>query len=78
MMKRIIIQAEQDLLDRARERAVERGVSLAQVFREALERDLGEAAPPPPLLSLGIGSSDRGDLSRRASDGEFVPRPSHS
>lgn len=44
-MKRAIFQADVDLLDRARRRAEQRGVSFAEVVREALEKDLNGDAP---------------------------------
>lgn len=74
-MKRIMVQADERLLDRARRRAAERGVSVAQVFRDALERDLGEDSAPPSLTSIGIVRSNTGDLSRRASDDAYEPEP---
>jgi hypothetical protein len=74
-MKRIMVQAEERLLERARRRASERGISVAQVFRDALERELGDEQPPPPLSSIGVISSERGDLSRRATDDEYQPEP---
>jgi hypothetical protein len=75
-MKRIMVQADERLLERARARASERGVSVAQVFRDALERDLGAEEVPPALTSVGVVSSQHGDLSRRASDDEYEPEPS--
>jgi hypothetical protein len=74
-MRRIMIQADERLLARARRRASERGVSIAQVFRDALERDLGDDRPPPQLTSIAFVRSGAGDLSRRASDGEYEPEP---
>ena len=74
-MKRIMVQADERLLARARRRAAERGVSIAQVFRDALERDLGDDSPPPPLTSIGVIRSQKGDLSRRAGDDEYEPEP---
>jgi hypothetical protein len=74
-MRRIMIQAEERLIERAKRRASERGVSLAQVFRDALERDLGEDVARPPLSSVGSVSSRRGDLSSRASEDEYEPEP---
>jgi hypothetical protein len=74
-MRRIMIQADERLLERARHRASERGVSIAQVFRDALERDLGDDQPPPALTSIASVRSGAGDLSRRASDGEYEPEP---
>ena len=73
-MKRLMIQADEDLLERARRRAAERGVSIAQIVREALERELGDQRQPEPL-SLGKYRSRAGDLARRASDGEYEPPP---
>jgi hypothetical protein len=70
-----MIQADAQLLDRARRRAAERGVSVAQVFRDALERDLGPEPRPPTLTTLGMVRSTTGDLSDRASDDEFEAEP---
>ena len=71
-----MIQADERLLERARRRAAERGVSVAQVVREALERDLGyEDVPPRPLVCIGAVSSSEGDLSRGASDDQFEAEP---
>lgn len=70
-----MIQADERLLERARNRASERGVSVAQVFRDALERDLGDESPPPPLTCVGTVRSELGDLSHRASNGEYEPEP---
>lgn len=74
-MKRVMVQADERLLQRARRRASERGVSLAQVFRDALERDLGDETPPPLLTSIGAVRSEQGDLSRRSSNDEYEPEP---
>lgn len=73
-MKRLMIQADEELLERARRRAAERGVSIAQVVRDALENELGVHAQPEPL-SLGRYRSGAGDLALRASDGEYEPPP---
>jgi len=70
-----MVQADERLLERARARAAQRGTSIAQVFRDALERDLGDEAPPPPATSIGCVRSEMGDLSRRASDDEYEPEP---
>ncbi len=78
MMQRLMIQAEPELIERAKRRARERGVSVAHVVREAMEHELGAAAEepiPPPLHCIGIGRSGRGDLSRRASEDEYEPEP---
>jgi hypothetical protein len=77
-MRRMMIQADSVLLERARRRAAERGVSVAQVVREALERELGAPGPPPEIRCAGAFDSRRGDLSRRASDDEFTAPPFRS
>ena len=78
MMQRLMIQAEPELIERAKRRAHERGVSVAQVVREAIEHELGldgEEPIPPPLTCIGAFSSKHGDLSRRASEDEYEPEP---
>jgi hypothetical protein len=67
-MKRMMIQAEDALLERAKRRAADRGVSVAQLVREALERELGPASPTPDVRCAGAFSSGQGDLARRAGD----------
>jgi hypothetical protein len=76
-MQRLMIQAEPELVERAKRRAAERGVSVAQVVREAMEHELGpdEEAIPPPLTCIGIGRSGRTDLSRLASEDVYEPEP---
>jgi hypothetical protein len=78
MMRRLMIQAEPELVERAKRRARERGVSVAQVVREAMEHELEsgeEEQIPPPLNCIGIGRSGRGDLSRLASEDVYEPEP---
>jgi Ribbon-helix-helix protein, copG family len=74
MMQRLMIQAEPELVERAKRRARERGVSVAQIVREALERQLGppqDERIPPPLTCIGVFSSGRSDLSELASQDDF-------
>jgi len=75
MMQRLMIQAEPELVERAKRRAAERGVSVAQVVREALEHELAaqDEPIPPPLRCVGVFSSGRSDLSRLASEDIFEP-----
>ncbi len=78
MMQRLMIQAEPELVERAKRRARERGVSVSQIVREAMEHELGsvdEEPIPPPLNCIGAFSSGRSDLSRRASEDEYEPEP---
>ncbi len=78
MMQRLMIQAEPELVERAKRRARERGVSVAQVVREAMERELGDVEEepiPPPLNCIGVISSGRSDLSQLASEEIFEPEP---
>jgi hypothetical protein len=65
------------LLDHAKRRAADRGVSVAQLVGEALERELGPAVPVPDICCAGAFASGKGDLARRASD-DHEPRPLHS
>jgi hypothetical protein len=79
MMQRLMIQAEPELVERAKRRASERGVSVAQVVREAIEHELGpaqnEERVQPPLTCIGAFRSGRSDLSRLASEDIFEPEP---
>lgn len=71
-----MIQADPELVERAKRRAAERGVSVAQVVRDAMELELGDAMGeqiPPPLTCIGIGRSGRSDLSRLASEDIYEP-----
>lgn len=73
-----MIQADEALLERARRRAADRGVSVAHVVREALERELGSRDPQPEIRAVGVFDSQRGDLARRADRDEYTPPPFRS
>jgi hypothetical protein len=79
MMQRMMIQAEPELIERAKCRARERGVSVAQVVREAMEHELGveqdEEPLAPALRHIGVVSSGHGGLARLASEDIFEPEP---
>jgi hypothetical protein len=78
MMQRLTIRAEPALIDRAKRRASERGLSVSQVVCEAMRRYLDDAEEeriPPPLTCIGAFSSGRSDLSRLASEDIFMPEP---
>lgn len=78
-MRRMMIQADEALLDRARRRAADRGVSVAQLVREALERELGPATPVPDVRCAGAFRSGTCDLARRAStSSDYEPPPFRS
>lgn len=72
----MMFQAEDELLARAKRRANERGVSVAQVVRDALEKELGENVEAPPRMTIiGAGRSGRTDLSALASEDVYEPEP---
>jgi len=73
MMRRMIFQLDDDLRERVSARARERGVSEAQVVRDALERDLEMKAPP--ISWIGTMATGHGDLSERAAADEYEPPP---
>jgi hypothetical protein len=69
-----MFQAEDELLARAKRRANERGVSVSQVVRDALEAELGGSDQAPPATTIiGIGRSGRTDLSRLANTDVYEP-----
>ncbi|TAK27664.1 MAG: ribbon-helix-helix protein, CopG family [Chloroflexota bacterium] len=72
-MRRTTIVAPEDLLERLRRLAAERGVSLATVIREALEEKAQSWRPKP--RSLGIGDSGRTDIARRTGEEPAIPAP---
>lgn len=69
---RTTIMAEPEVLDRLRALARDRGTSLAEVVREALEEKAREYRPKP--TSLGIASSGRSDVARTAATERVPPR----
>lgn len=75
-MKRLMIQADEALIERARQRAAERGVSIARVVRDALERELGDGQVPPAPESVGtVDCALIIDARRTADDDVFTPDP---
>jgi hypothetical protein len=72
-VQRTTIVAPEELLDRLRRVAAERGTSMAAIIREALEEKVARHRPRP--RSLGIGDSGRSDISRRIGEEGFVPEP---
>lgn len=72
-MKRFMLQADDALLERAREVAHERGVSIAQVVRDALEKELGQPAGRQRSRLIGAFESGEQDNARKASRAARVP-----
>lgn len=64
--------AEQEILDKLRALAKERGVSLAEITREALEAKVAEYRPAPTCF--GVGDSGRSDVSSKAGVGRTPSR----
>ena len=62
----------EDLRDRLRKLAAERGVSMATVIREALEETVAHARPTP--RSLGVAASGSTDTARRTAIERPEPR----
>ena len=62
MKRRVMIQADESLLVRARQAASDRGVSFPQLVRDALEHEL-RGTPPGPLASTA--TIDSGGKARK-------------
>ena len=71
-MQRTTIVAPDELLKRLRRMAAERGTSMADLIREALEDKVRGARPRP--RSLGMGASGYSDTAQRAGEERAVPR----
>jgi hypothetical protein len=75
-MRRTTIMLPDDLDARLRHEARRRGVSIADVTRQALERQLPEPAREGSLSFFAIGPGGPADAARRAEDlvGDAVDR----
>lgn len=71
-MRRTTIVTPEELIHRLRQMAAERGTSMAELIREALEDKVASHRPSP--RSLGLGASGRADTSARAGDERPKPR----
>jgi hypothetical protein len=60
-----MIQADEELLERARRAAGERGVSFPQFVRQALERELAPMSRPVRRLACAGAVSTGGEARRR-------------
>jgi metal-responsive CopG/Arc/MetJ family transcriptional regulator len=70
-MHRTTIVTPEHLIKRLRQMAADRGTSMAELIREALEEKVGSNRPRP--RSLGMGASGHADTAQRA--GEERPQP---
>ena len=70
-MHRTTIVTPEHLIVRLREMATERGTSMAELIREALEDKVANRRPRP--RSLGLGASGHSDTAERS--GEERPQP---
>ncbi len=71
MMRRVMIQVDQSLLERARLRARQRGITFPQFVRTALERELSPTDERPPAAT-GRGVINAGGT---LLDREYEPDP---
>lgn len=74
-VKRVMVQADPALLERAQHTARERGITFPQLVRDALEHELADEGPQPLPASIGAFDSGQGDLGARADAGEYEPPP---
>lgn len=71
-MERTTISLPDEVLQRLRLYAAERGTSMAAIIREALEEKIQSYRPRP--RSLGIGESGHTDTARRTGSERAEPR----
>jgi hypothetical protein len=71
-VRRTTIVAPEHLMQRLRQMAAERGTSMAELIREALDEKVGSHRPRP--RSLGLGASGHADTAQRAGDERPQPR----
>lgn len=71
-MHRTTLMLPEDVRDRLRRLAADRGVSMATVIREAIDEKVDKARPLP--RSLGIGASGSADTARRTAEERPEPR----
>ena len=64
-MRRVMIQADDNLLDRAQRAARERGVTFPQLVRDALERELARDDRPQRRLACSGVISTGGAAAKR-------------
>jgi hypothetical protein len=72
LMKRTTVMLPDDLLRRLRHEARRRGVSVARVVREAVEREFPSSSEGQPLSFFAVGEGGPSDASERVE--EYVGR----
>lgn len=72
VMDRTTLTLPPALRERLRRAAADRGVSMAEIIREAIDEKLESARPRP--RSIGIGASGTRDTARRSADLRPEPR----
>lgn len=72
-MERTTVSLPEGLLKRLRVLAAERGVSMAEMIREAIGETISRHRPRP--RSLGVGASGRADTARRTGEERPEARP---
>jgi hypothetical protein len=72
VMRRTTIVTPEHLLTRLRQMAAERGTSMAELIREALEDKVSSSRPRP--RSIGLGASGHSDTAERSGDERPQPR----
>ena len=72
LMKRTTVMFPDDVEARLRLEARRRGVPIAQIVREAVERELPAPEPGQPLSFFGVGGGGPADASERVD--EYVGR----
>lgn len=72
-MRRVMVQADPALLERARHAADQRGITFPQLVRDALEHELAGEGPQPAPASIGAFDSGQHDLARRADADHYEP-----
>jgi metal-responsive CopG/Arc/MetJ family transcriptional regulator len=71
-MDRTTLSIPQQLRDRVRRLAADRGVSMSEIIREAIDEKLESARPRP--RSVGVGASGRHDTASRTASERPEPR----
>jgi hypothetical protein len=71
-VRKVLIQAEEELIERAKERAAQRGVSFARFAREAIEKEVGPQREKRTQL-IGAFESGQRNTGRRSARTPRVP-----